>query len=148
MKFSVKMEFDGKWVIGFIPNLCGCYVQAHKIQEIAPLMKSAIEIYRDNFKTRMETFSAEKEQPKINMKIQFQNFSITQLENILRRHSYNMEFNGKFFKLFRKADFPFDRILIPNTADLSPLILKKIFGAKNVIQLPKKEKSFPISGQA
>lgn len=146
MKFSAKIEFDGNWIVGFIPNLCGCYVQAKDIKDIAPLMKLAVEIYRDNYKSRMEPFAPEKERPKINLQIQFQNISSNQLENILRRHGFNLEFTGSFCLLFRKTDYPFDRLLIPKTIDISRLILNKIFGSKNVIQLSSKENTFPISG--
>ncbi len=148
MKFSIKIEFDGKRVIGFIPKMSGCYVQTKKIQEIAPLMKLAIETYRENYKSRMEPFSPEIESPKINQKIQFYMLSANQLENIFRQFNYNKELTNNFFYLYRKADFPFDRILIPNSPDLSPVIIKKLFGTNNVIVLRSDENHMKISGRA
>ena len=70
MKFSVKIEFAGKIVVGFVPKLGGCYVQANKIQDIASLMKLAVEAYRENYKSRLEPFSPDVDRPRINKKIQ------------------------------------------------------------------------------
>jgi hypothetical protein len=74
--------------------------------------------------------------------------SANQLENIFRQFNYNKELTNNFFYLYRKADFPFDRILIPNSPDLSPVIIKKLFGTNNVIVLRSDENHMKISGRA
>ena len=148
MKLSVKIEFSGKVVVGFVPKLGGCYVQADKIQEIASLMKLAIEAYRENYKSRMEPFSPDTEHPKINHKIQFHTISSNQLGNIFRQYNYIRELNTNLFQLYRKGDFPFDRIVIPNSPNVSPLIVEKIFGSDNVIALQEEHNQLPISDQA
>ena len=148
MKFSVKIEFDGKYVVGYVPNLSGCYIQALKIQDITPLMKIAIEMYRDNYKLRMEPFSSEKEKPKFNQPIKIQKLSADQLGNFFRKNSYSRESTNKYFHLYRKSQFPFDRILIPVTNEISPLILKKLFGAENVKLVKGEGNELRFSGQA
>ena len=148
MKFSIKIEFDGNKVIGFVPKLSACYVQAAKIQDIAALMKMAIGIYKDNYESRREPFSPEIERPKINHKIKFQTISANQLANILRRFSYKNEFANNYFILFRKTVFPFDRIILPNTNDISPLIIRKLFGVDNVTVIRSEKNNFRISDQA
>lgn len=148
MKYSAKIEIDGTTVVGYIPKLGGCYVQANRIQDISPLMKIAIKAYIDNYNSRMEPFFPEPEHPKINHKIQFFNLSSNQLGNILKQFTYTKELHTKYFHLYRKGIFPFDRILIPNTNIISPLIIKKIFGSNNVIVLKEEENQFSISGQA
>jgi len=148
MKFSVKIEFDGKYVVGYVPNLSGCYVQALKIQDITPLMKIAIETYRDNYKLRMEPFSPEKERPKFNQPIKIKKLGADQLGTFFRKNSYSREASNKYFHLYRKSQFPFDRILIPVTSEISPLILKKLFGSENVKVVKSEENELRFSGQA
>jgi hypothetical protein len=148
MKFSVKIEFDGKYVVGYVPNICGCYVQALKIQDITPLMKLAIETYRDNYKLRMEPFSPESEKPKFNIKIKIQNINSDQLGGFFRKNNYTRESSNKYFHLYRKSQFPFDRILIPNSKYISQLILKKLFGSENVTIIKSEGNELQFSGQA
>jgi hypothetical protein len=148
MKFSVKIEFDGKYVVGYIPNICGCYVQALKIQDISPLMKLAIEMYRDNYKFRMEPFSPEKEKPKFNQPIKVTIIDTEKLGTFFRKHLYSRETSNRYFQLYRKTQFPFDRILIPNVKILSPLILKKLFGSENVSVIKNEGNELQFSGQA
>ena len=98
MKFSVKIEFDGKFVVGYIPNMGGCYVQALKIQDISPLMKLAIETFRENYKLRMEPFTPEKERPKFNESIKITSIGSEQLGKYLRQNSYTRESSNKYFR--------------------------------------------------
>ena len=148
MKFSVKIEFDGKFVVGYIPNMGGCYVQALKIQDISPLMKLAIETYRDNYKLRMEPFSPEPERPKFKESIKISNIDSEQLGKYFRHNSYARESSNKYFHLYRKSQFPFDRILIPNAKSISPSIIKKLFGAENVNVIKNEDNELKFSGQA
>jgi hypothetical protein len=148
MKFSVKIEFDGKFVVGYVPALGGCYAQAFKIHDLSPLMKFAIEMYRDNYKLRMEPFSPEAERPKFKESIKISSMSADQLGSYLKKHSYARESTNKYFQLYRKANFPFDRIIIPNANEISPLILKKIFGAENVTVVKREDNELKFSGQA
>jgi len=148
MKFSVKIEFDGKFVVGYIPNMSGCYVQALKIQDITALMKLAIETYRDNYKLRMEPFTPEAERPKFNESIKITNIDSEQLGKYFRHNSYTRESSNKYFHLYRKAQFPFDRILIPNVKNVSPIIVKKLFGAENVTVIKSEGNELQFSGQA
>lgn len=148
MKYSVKIEFDGKYVVGYVPNICGCYVQALKIQDISPLMKLAIEMYRDNYNIRMEPFSPESEKPKFKQTIKITNISTEQLGIFFRKNQYSRETSNRYFQLYRKTQFPFDRILIPNVKIISPLILKKLFGAENVSVIKSAGNELQFSGQA
>ena len=148
MKFSVKIEFDGKFVVGYIPNMGGCYVQALKIQDISPLMKFAIETFRDNYKLRMEPFTPEPERPKFNKSIKISNIDSEQLGKFFRQNTYSRESSNKYFHLYRKAQFPFDRILIPNAKSISPLIVKKLFGTNNVTVIKSEDNELKFSGQA
>lgn len=148
MKFSVKIEFDGKYVVGYVPQISGCYVQALKIQDLTPLMKLAIEIYRENYKLRMEPFTPESERPKFKDSIKISNINADQLGNYFRKNSYTKESSNKYFHLYRKTQFPFDRILIPNAKHISPLILKKLFGAENITVVKSEGNELQFSGQA
>ena len=148
MKFSVKIEFDGKYVVGYVPDISGCYVQALKIQDVTPLMKLAIETYRDNYKLRMEPFTPETERPKFNESIKITTIDAEQLGSYFRKNSYTKEASNKFFHLYRKTQFPFDRILIPNAKNISPLILKKLFGSENVTVVKSEDNKLQFSGQA
>ncbi len=148
MKFSVKIEFDGKYVVGYVPQLSGCYAQALKIQDLSPLMRLAIETYRDNYKLRMEPFSPEVEKPKFKESLKITSINADQLGNYFRKNSYIRESSNKYFQLYRKSQFPFDRILIPNVNKISPLILKKLFGAENVTVIKSEGNELQFSGQA
>lgn len=148
MKFAVKIEFDGKYVVGYVPDIGACYIQALNIKDITPLMKMAIEIYRDNYKMRMEPFTPEREKPKFKEFIQFSSIDSEKLGSHFRKNSYTCESSTKYFHLYRKSQFPFDRILIPNVKDISPLIVKKLFGAENVSVIKSESNKFQISGQA
>jgi predicted RNase H-like HicB family nuclease len=148
MKFSVKIEFDGKYVVGYVPQLAGCYAQAFKIQDLSPLMKFAIEMYRDNYKMRMEPFTPETEKPKFKESIKFNSMSADQLGSYLRKYAYTRESSNKYFHLYRKSSFPFDRIIIPNSSEISPLIIKKLFGAENVTVIKSQDNELKFSGQA
>ena len=133
MNLKIKIENDTKFLVGFFPEVSGCYVQGRSMHEVQNLLKDALELYQKNYKQRREPFDPEPDVPKFNKKITFTKISSKQLTKVLNQLSYNLDNSDDNFLLFRNKQFPFDRILIPNRPQLSPIIIKKLFGDKNVI---------------
>ena len=148
MKFDIKILFDNEWFIGYSPGLLGCYVQDTSEMKVKKLIEKAIKIYIENYSQRYEPLIPEEEAPQINMKIKYTQISSEQLATILKKLGYNLEFGNDEFLLFRKKDFPFYRLLIPNVERISHQIILHIFGAKNVMHLADKKLYHQVSGQA
>jgi predicted RNase H-like HicB family nuclease len=135
MKFHIRIEYDGKNYVGLCTNLIGCYAQSDTEDGIKQSIQDAISLYILNYEQRYEPFNPEPDIPQLNYHIKFKKISSEELSNILEKLNYNLDINTKNFLLFRKLDFPFYRIIIPNCDELSPIIIKKIFGDKNTTQI-------------
>jgi len=135
MKIIIKKEFDGKNYIGSCENLPGCYAQSESSDQIVVKLRKAIEIYRKSYSKRNQTLPNLYDNPVIDRKIRFNSISASQLSKILTRNNYHFEYKDDEFYLFLNSNFPFNRLLIPNEEDLSPMIISKIFGKENIIYI-------------
>jgi predicted RNase H-like HicB family nuclease len=134
MKFNIKIEYDGKNYVALCSNLIGCYTQSNTEEGVKQTIREAISLYILNYEQRYEPFQPEPEMPQLHYHIKFKKISSEELANILEKLNYKLDIITKNFLLFRKLEFPFYRIIIPNVEELSPNILKKIFGEKNITQ--------------
>ncbi len=139
MKVIIKKEYDGSHYIGSCENLPGCYTQADTAEELMTLTRRAIELYRKSYADRNQPLPNTHDRPALNKKIRFHVISSTQLTVLLQKSGYHLEHQDDKLILFRNMHFPFNRLVIPNTPALSPLIISKIFGKENVIYVNKKQ---------
>lgn len=130
--------FDGKHHVGYCENLPSCYVQSENENEILVRLRRAIEIYRKNCELRNQTLQHENDRPILNKKIRFETISSEQLVKILHSMHYHLEYSNHESMLLINSNFPFNRIHIPRSEDLSPLIISKIFGKQNTFWIGKR----------
>lgn len=135
MKIIIKKEFDGKHYIGSCENLPSCYTQSDSSEQIIVKLRKAIELYRKSYSKRNQTLPNLYDSPIIDRKIRFNSISANQLSKILIRSNYHIEYKDDEFFLFLNSNFPFNRLLIPNEEELSPMIISKIFGKENIIYI-------------
>ena len=140
MKFDVHIEFDGTNYIAYCINLIGCYAQSQTEYAVRQMIQEAVALYIDSYRQRYEPINPEMDIPQLDFQIKFKRISSEQLSNILIKLNYNLDLINDKFLLFRQTDFPFYRIVIPNVTNLSPIIVKKLFGEKNVILLSFKKR--------
>jgi len=138
MKISIKKEFDGILYAGSCENVPSCYVQAKNPETITKFMKHALELYKKNCEQRYQTMPNEPEKPILDIKIKFSTLSTNQLIIILKRQNYHVEYSDNISVLLLNSNFPFNRIHLPQTDQLSPIIVKKIFSEQNTTYVPVK----------
>lgn len=137
MKIIVKKEFDGKNYIGSCENLTSCYAQASNPEDLILNLRNAIELYRKSYQNRNQTLPKESDKPVIDRKIRFNIISTAQLTQVLFKHQYRIEFTDENSILLVNSNFPFNRIHLPISKDLSPIIIIRLFGKENVIYVNK-----------
>lgn len=137
MKIIVKKEFDGKYYIGSCENLSSCYAQSESSEKLLNELRKAIELYRKSYINRSQSLPVWHDAPVIDKKIRFNKISTGQLVKILERSSYHIEARDNDSILLINSNYPFNRILMPDTDELSPMIVSKIFGKENIIYLNK-----------
>lgn len=133
MKIAVEKEFDGKYHIASCTNVPGCYVQSKDAAGLDTELKYALEVYLKNCVQRNQPFPNEKDRPVIDIKIRFDVLSSNQLIKIFKRFNYHVDYMDNNSVLFLNSEFPFNRILIPRTNDVSPLIIRRIIGKENTV---------------
>jgi predicted RNase H-like HicB family nuclease len=148
MNFEIKILFDNECFIGYCPKLLGCYVQGSSETKVKSLIKAAIQLYLANYEQRYEPLIPEDDSPQLDLKIKYTRISASQLTDILKKLDYNLDYYSEDLLLFRKKDFPFYRLIIPNTDRISDQIILRIFGSKNVMHLAEKQRFRQLSDQA
>jgi predicted RNase H-like HicB family nuclease len=147
MKFDIKIIYDNEWFIGYCPNLIGCYVQGSSEQQIKKTIEKAIKLYISNYEQRYEPLVPEPDSPQLDVKIKYNRINTFQLTAILKKFGYNLDYYSEDLLLFRKKDFPFYRLIIPNSDHISDQIILRIFGSKNVMHLAENQKYSRINDQ-
>lgn len=133
MKITIKREFDGKYYVGSAAYLPGCYVQSRSGMEIPAFIRKAISLYQKSYQSRNQSLPMEEDHPILNIKIRFDCISTEQIRNILKTHNFHKEYEDQDSLLMVNSNFPFDRVHLPQSDDISPLIVQKIFGKGNTI---------------
>jgi len=131
MKIRIRKFFDGRYNVGFCDNLPSCYVQSLNETDVAIRLRRAIEIYRKNCELNDQTIPVEADNPILDKKIRFETISTDQLLKIFQRMNYHVEYRNHESVLLSNSNFPFNRVHVPNTDDISPLIISKLFGKHN-----------------
>jgi predicted RNase H-like HicB family nuclease len=148
MKFEIKILYDNEWFIGYCPNLIGCYVQGTSDAQIKKLIEKAIKLYVANYEQRYEPLIPEEDSPQLDLKIKYNRINSFQLTAILKKFGYNLDYYSEDILLFRKKDFPFYRLIIPNSDHISDQIILRIFGPKNVMHITENQSYKQLSDQA
>lgn len=133
MKFDYKLEIKNGVTIGYFPLIRNCYIQTNDTDNAKPLLKRAYSIYKSSYEARKENFYPDPETPAIQARLKNNTISTLQLSTLLRKFDYTIEEYHEDFVLFRNDNLPFNRILVPNTSVLSPMIVDKIFSDKRKI---------------
>lgn len=135
MKISLEKEYDGKLHVACCTNVPGCYVQSENRDDLETELQYALEIYLKNCLDRNQPFPNEPDRPVIDIRIRFERISSLQLCKIFKRFHYHVEYADDRYVLVLNSNFPFNRVIFPNSLSISPLIIKRIVGAENVIHV-------------
>lgn len=133
MKVSIKKEFDGNFHVASCGNIPGCYVQAADNEDINQKLRDALLVYRRSCLNRNQPIPNESDRPVLNLKIRFDALSTDQLVKIFQKNNYHIEYKDKDSVLMQNSAYPFNRVHLPRTNFVSPLIVKKIFGDENTV---------------
>ena len=109
--------------------------------QIPLLMKNASTIFINSFRDKNQVISCEEEKPIFDLKIRFEQISTNQIKNLLKVRNYYIEHQDRNSLLMVNSNFPFNRVHLPQTDDLSPLIIQKLVGRKNTIFVRSQEKN-------
>ncbi len=145
MKVIIKKEYDGHFYVGSCENLPGCYAQNENPEKLITDLRQAIEFYRKSYMTRNQDLPQHFDAPILDLKIRFDKLSTSKLKDILENYNFHEEKHNEKFLLFMNSSFPFNRVLVPITAELSPLIVAKIFGRDNIVYVGKRQVGKAIS---
>ncbi len=138
MKIIIKKEFDGLFYVGSCENIPGCYVQSRTSGDIHQKIKQAIAIIKRNCDERSQQFPVGTDQPLFDTRIRFDVLTTDQLVKFFEHQKYHLEYIDSQSVLLMNSSFPFNRVHLPRTDQLSPLIVQKIFGADNTIYVGRK----------
>lgn len=133
MKISLEKEYDGHYWIASCTNVPGCYVQSENPDFIVEKLKSALEVYLKNCVQRNQPFPNERDRPVLDIRLRFDRISSDQLIKIFKRFNYHLDYQDEQSVLVLNSEFPFNRVHFPRSNNLSPLIIRRIFGQKNTI---------------
>jgi len=135
MKISVDKEYDGKYYVACCTNVPGCYVQSNTPDRLNDELQRALEVYLKNCVQRNQPFPNEQDRPVIDIRIRFEELASAQLIKILKRFNYHVDYIDSKSILLLNSEFPFNRIHIPNVENISPVIIRRIFGKENTIHV-------------
>jgi len=133
MKIIIKKEFDGQMYVGSCDNVPGCYTQSISEQELRQRIQKALLLIKKSCKEKNQPFPMGADRPILDLKIRFKELSTDQLVKILENYSYHLEYIDDESVLLTNTEFPFNRIHLPRSSNLSPLFVEKIFGKENTM---------------
>lgn len=137
MKILIKKEFDGQMYIGSCENIPNCYVQSLNPDDLTNKLKKALLILKRHCEDRHLAFPLGHDRPLLNLKIRFDQLSTEHIIKIFERNNYHQVYFDEDSVLLMNSEFPFNRVHLPRTAQLSPLLVRKLFGENNAIQVIK-----------
>lgn len=106
-------------------------MQVANQQDLDFELEYALEVYLKNCVKRNQPFPNEIDKPILDVHIRFETISSDQLIKIFKRYHYFVEHEDDRVVLFLNSEFPFNRVLIPKSETISPLIITRIFGKIN-----------------
>ncbi len=139
MKIVIKKAFDGTQYIAFCENVPNCYVQSKAKEHLNGLIKRALYLYKNQCIKRGQDFPNEPDKPLISRKIRFDAISTAQIVKIFQRYNYHIEYEDEQSVILLNSDFPFNRVHLPQSNNLSPLIIQRIFGEDNTHYIYNKQ---------
>jgi len=131
MKIVVKKEFDGSVYVGSCENVPGCYTQGRTEDEVRERLQRALLLIKRKSEQRRQPFPSGNDRPILDVRIKFNTLSTDQLVKILESYRYHLVHLDEESALLINREFPFNLIHLPRSNSLSPLLVKKIFGADN-----------------
>ena len=139
MKIRVKKEFDGHSFVAFCENVPNVYVQAPDKETLTLRLNKALALLKHNTSVRNQPFPFGEEKPLFNVRIRFDSLSTEKLVELFKKYNYHVEYEDQDSVILMNSSYPFNRVHLPQTKRLSPVIVRRIFGAENTIYLGSRQ---------
>ncbi|NOX88383.1 MAG: hypothetical protein GXO77_05095 [Calditrichaeota bacterium] len=133
MKIILKKEFDGRTYVAFCENVPGVYVQATSKEQLNQRVSKALALLKHYCEQRNQPFPIGEDKPLFDIRIRFNSLSTEQLVDFFHKRNYHIEFEDADSVLLMNSFFPFNRVHLPKTNHISPIIVRRIFGSQNAI---------------
>ncbi len=137
MKIVVKKEFDGQHFVAFCENVPGVYVQSETRSLLDDRLKKALKLLKHLYQQKNQNFPIGTDKPIFDVKIKFNSLATEKLLPLFKKKNYHVEYRDKDSIVLLNSSFPFNRVHLPVTRQLSPIIVRKLFGPQNAIYIGK-----------
>ncbi len=133
MKIIAKKEFDGRSFVAYCENVPGVYVQAPSRALLDQRLNKALALIKFNCEQRNQPFPFGEDKPLFDIRIRFNLLATDQLVDFFHKKNYHIEFEDNDSVVLMNSSYPFNRVHLPKTNALSPIIVRRIFGENNAI---------------
>lgn len=133
MKIKVQKEFDGRSYVAFCQNVPNVYVQAPSKELLDKRINKALALIKYTASERNQPFPVGEDKPLFNIRIRFDSLSTDALINLFKRHNYHVEYEDNDSVILMNSSYPFNRVHLPKTNHLSPVIVRRLFGSNNTV---------------
>ncbi len=133
MKIKIKKEFDGRSYVAFCENVPNIYVQAPDKETLNQRLNKALALIKHYTSSRNQPFPIGQDKPIFNIRIRFNALSTEKLVEIFKRHNYHLEYEDQDSVILMNSSYPFNRVHLPQTNRISPVIVRHLFGAENTV---------------
>jgi predicted RNase H-like HicB family nuclease len=138
MKIKVKKEFDGRTFVAYCENVPNVYVQAPSKELLDKRLNRALALLKYTTKERNQPFPIGEDKPIFNVRVRFSSLPTHTLVDLFKQHDYHIEYEDGESVILMNSSYPFNRVHLPQTTHLSPIIIRRLFGANNVIYVNPK----------
>ncbi len=133
MKIKVRKEFDGHSFVAFCENVPNVYVQAPDKETLNTRLNKALALLKHYTTVRNQPFPFGEEKPLFDIRIRFNNLSTEKLVELFKKYHYHVEYEDRESVILMNSSYPFNRVHLPQTERISPIIVRRLFGAENTV---------------
>ncbi len=133
MKIKVKKEFDGHSFVAFCENVPNVYVQAPDKETLNQRLSKALALLKHITTTRNQPFPQGEDKPVFDIRIRFDTLSTEKLIEVFKKRNFHIEYEDQDSVILMNSSFPFNRVHLPQSHRLSPVIIRRLFGSENAI---------------
>lgn len=133
MKIKIKKEFDGHSFVAYCENVPNVYVQAPDKETLNQRLSKALALLKHITTTRNQPFPIGEDKPLFDIRIRFDTLSTEKLIDVFKKRNYHIEYEDQDSVVLMNSAFPFNRVHLPQTHRLSPVIIRRLFGTENAI---------------